>query len=189
VTEQLNAWQVCKAANVTRAQLNQWLVRGHFKPQHEPEVGKSRTYSLQEAVTLGAFAELIRLGIPHEVAAQNCKSLHGFTDEAALLVVYQGPVELIAPSERGAPLQSSKKGVKFYDPDQPHFSSDIIRLSQLAAYAANRDVRSLAVVNLDHVEARAKSALQSPPEKSTEAAVTHPDGGLADGSTKRRRKR
>jgi hypothetical protein len=92
---------------------------------------------------------------------------------------------LIASSERGSPLPGAKSVVKFYDPDRPSFASDIIRLSQLAAYAANRDMRSLAVVNLDHVEARAKLALQS----ASEQVVTDLEDGLPDGGTKRRRKR
>ncbi len=161
MSERLNAWQICKAAGITRAQLNQWLVRGHFKPRHEPEIGKGRSYSVQEAVTLGTFAELIRLGVPHDVASVHSTPLHGFNDEAALLVVYQGPMELIPTSERGSPLPGIKRGLKFYDPDQPQFRSDIVRLSQLAAYAVNPDIRSMAVVNLDHVEARVKTALES----------------------------
>jgi len=128
--------------------------------------GKPRSFSFKEVVVLGTFAELVRLGVPHEVAAQHCRHLHGFKDEAALLLVYQGPVELIPTSERGSPLPSRTNGVKFYDPDRPPFGSEIIRLSQLAAYAADRNVRSLAVVNLDHVEERVKAALEAAPAES-----------------------
>ena len=70
-------------------------------------------------------------------------------------------MELIPTSERGSPLPGTRRGIKFYDPDQPQFGSDIVKLSQLASYAANPDVRSMAVVNLDHVEGRVKTALAS----------------------------
>ncbi|MBZ0138568.1 MAG: hypothetical protein K8H87_02190 [Pseudorhodoplanes sp.] len=185
MSDRLDVHQLCAAAGITRTQFNAWVARGYFDPEEPPVNGKRRSFSFREAIALGTFAELVRLGIPHEIAAQHCKNLHAFKDEAALLVLHQGPVELIASSERGSPLPGAKSGVKFYDPDRPSFDSDIIRLSQLAAYAANRDMHSLAVVNLDHVESRAKSALQSAPE----AVVTPTDGSLTDGSTKRRRKR
>jgi len=185
MSDRLDVHQLCAAAGVTRTQFNAWVARGYFEPEEAPVNGKRRSFSFREAIALGTFAELVRLGISHEIAAQHCKNLHAFKDEAALLVLHQGPVELIASSERGSPLPGAKSGVKFYDPDRPSFSSDIIRLSQVAAYAANRDMRSLAVVNLDHVEARAKSALQSTPD----AVVMQLDDSLPEARTKRRRKR
>jgi hypothetical protein len=166
MAERLNVHQMCKAASVTRTQFNQWIARGYFVPEEEPVSGKPRSFSFKEAVVLGTFAELVRLGIPHDVAAQHGRHLHGFRDEAALLMIYQGPVELIPTSERGSVLPGSGSGMRFYDPDRPPFGSEIIRLSQLAAYAANRDVRSLAVVNLDHVEERVKAALEAAPAES-----------------------
>lgn len=161
MSDRLNVHQICKAALVTRTQFNQWVARGYFTPAEPPVHGKSRSFSFREGVTLAAFAELIRLGIPHDIAAQHSRYLNLFKDEPALLVIYQGPVELIPTSERGSPLPGTKKGRKFYDPDLPQFRSDVIKLSQFATYAANPDVRSLAAVNLDHLEARVKTALAS----------------------------
>jgi len=161
MSDRLNVHQICKAAVVTRTQFNQWVARSYFTPEEPPVHGKPRSFSFREGVTLAAFAELIRLGVPHDVAAVHSTRLHAFNDEPALLVVYQGPMELIPTSERGSPLPGTKRGHKFYDPDRPQFQSNVIKLSQIAAYAANPDMRSMAVVNLDHLEARVKTALES----------------------------
>lgn len=158
MSKNLNAWQMCKAAGITRAQLNQWLTRGHFKPQHEPEIGKARPYSIQDAVTLGTLAELIRLGVPHDIAAVHCRLLYGFKDEPALLVVYNGPTALMSPSEFGSAAPEQRPAVTVYDPGQPALQGEVIRLSELPAYATNPDVRSLALVNLNEVEKRVLQA-------------------------------
>lgn len=155
----LDIHQVCKGAAITRIQLNQWISRGYFRPANEPVNGKARTFSINEAITLGVFAELTRIGVPYDVAAQHSRLLHGFKDEAALLVVYQGPQELIATSERGAPPPAQSSGVKFYDPAMPPMVGEIIKISKLGDLAANPDVRSMAVVNIDHVESRVKAAM------------------------------
>jgi hypothetical protein len=86
--------------------------------------------------------------VPHEIAAVHSRNLHGFKNEPALLVVYQGPAELASPSG------VMPAAAKMYTPDNPPFAGDVIRLSQLPEYATNPDVRSLALVNLNEVEKR-----------------------------------
>lgn len=158
MADRLNIHQLCKAANVTKVQLHQWVARGFFKPEEESQHGKARSFSGTEAMTLAVFAELIRLGIRHEIAAQHSGSFYLFKDDAALLVVFQGPVELIPVSERGAP-PTKKKGAKFYDPDMPMIQNDIVRASKLGDYVSNPDVRAMAIVNLDNIEKRVLEAL------------------------------
>ncbi len=164
MSNQLDVHQICKATSVTRTQLNQWITRGYFQPAEEPVNGKARSFTVGEGITLGVFAELIRLGVPHDLAARCSKHLHGFKDEPALLIIYQGPMELIPTSERGEPLPTEKKGLKFYDPAMPPVVGEIIKLSKLSDYAANPDVRSMVVVNIDYVESRVKAKLAADAE-------------------------
>lgn len=153
MTDCLNIHQICRAADVSRTQLNQWISRGYFTPAEVLEKGKARSFSYTEAVSLAVFAELARLGIPYDVASRQSVNLYGFNDDQALLVLYQGSVDAV--TSRGG------KKMKLYFPDTPVTMKKIIPLKKFAEMASNPDVRSMAVVNLNHIDARVKASIDS----------------------------
>lgn len=158
--------QVAKAADITRRQLEAWVSREFIVPAHVPAPGTARTYSLVEAMRVAVVADLVRLGIPVERAADATRWLHAFKDDAAILVMWHGPVPLIPTSERGArPLSEAelrKAGVaKFYNPDDPLIQSEIVKQSAFADFVNDPDKRAVAHVNIDHIEARVKRSLDT----------------------------
>ena len=158
--------QVAKAADLTRRQLEAWVSRDFIVPEHVPAPGTARMYSLLEAMRVAVVADLVRLGIPVERAADATRWLHAFKDDAAILVIWQGPVQLIPASERGTrPLSDEelrKSGAaKFYNPDAPPIQSEIVKKSAFAAFVDDPDKRAVAHVNIDHIEARVKRSLDA----------------------------
>jgi len=162
--------QAATAADVTRLQLDQWVSRGYVAPSHKPEPGKARRYTVVDVIEIATLAELVRLGIPPSTAASWVKSPLLFTDDQAVLVVWQGPHELLLERNPGdPPLQTLRTpggwtrinpgAPTFYDPDQPIYQSDIVRPDELPEMLRDPDKRSFVAVNLDHVEQRVKVAL------------------------------
>jgi hypothetical protein len=142
--------QLAAATGLARTQLEQWITRGHFRPQNaEPET-KARAFTLTDAICLSALAELVRLGHTAAAASPHVHHLHGFKDDAALLVVMQGPMEIKL---------ASGKTIVAYDPDEPGLQSKIIRLRDIGKLATDDAARSVSFVNLDNIEKRVKSAL------------------------------
>ncbi len=134
----LSIQQIAEASNLSRTQIDQWISRGHFKPKHSPETGKARTFTIEDAMTLGALAELARLGIRPTVASMHVDHLHTLADETALLVVTQGPME---------------PGLTD-DPENFATHARIVTPMDLPKIAADPLVRAMAVVNLSEVEKR-----------------------------------
>jgi hypothetical protein len=170
MNDRYSVHQAAAAANVSRLQLDQWVSRGYIVPSHAPEPGKAREYSLGDIVEIATLAELVRLGIGPGTAAPWVRHLHGFKDDQAVLVVWQGPIELIPSTRPGEPpLQvlrtpggwtRNNPGVStFYDPDRPPYDSDIVRGRELPEMLRDPDKRSLVAVNLDFVEQRVRAEL------------------------------
>ena len=164
--------QAATAANVSRLQLDQWVSRGYVEPSHKPEPGKARQYTVTDIIKIATLAELVRLGITPGTAAPWVRYLLGFTDDQAVLVVWQGPGELIPTSNPGAPpsqvlrtpggwTRNNPGAPTFYDPDQPPYHSDIVRPGELPEMLRDPDKRSLVAVNIDHVEQRILQALNN----------------------------
>lgn len=162
--------QAAHAANVSRLQLDQWVSRGYVEPSHKPEPGKARHYTVTDIIKIATLAELVRLGIIPGTATAWVRYLRGFTDDQAVLVVWQGPGELIPMSSPGDPpsqvlrapggwTRNNPGTPTFYDPDRPPYHSDIVRPGELPEMLRDPDKRSLVAVNLDHVEQRVKAAL------------------------------
>lgn len=150
MTQTYTIHQLAEAVGIARTQLEQWITRGHFRPeQAEPET-RARAFSLTDAIRLSAHTELVRLGLTPAAASQHTGHLHAFKDDAALLVLIQGETEIKF---------TGGKTVVFYDPDQPRLQSKIIRLGDLSRLVSNPQVRTLAIVNLDEVEKRITTAL------------------------------
>lgn len=151
--------QVCRASDVSRTQVNQWISRGFFAPEEEYEHGKQRSYSFWDAVRLRVFTDLMRIGLSQEIAGAHSKSLHGFKSDKAVLVIHHGPSELISVSERGKPIKKPSKASLMYDPTQPPVHKDIIKLSDLPRYMGNPHVFVAAMINLDSVVDRVEASL------------------------------
>jgi hypothetical protein len=143
----LTIQQLAEAADLSRTQIDQWISRGHFKPKNPVESGKARAFTIEDAVVLGTLAELVRIGMTPTVASMHVHHVYAFIDDDALLVVTQGPIEMVAAGRKGpAPM--------FYDPDNPGTRGRVIRARDLGKLATDSKVRSMAVVNLNEVEKR-----------------------------------
>ena len=150
--QNLTIRQLAAATNLSRGQIDQWISRGYFKPKHSAEVGKARAFTIRDAVALGAFAELVRIGLPPAVASRHVHNTSAFTDDDALLVVTQGPIEIATSPSDGTTRT-------FYDPDNPGIQAHVIRARELIEFATDPNVRSMAVVNLNEVEKRVLKAI------------------------------
>lgn len=170
MNEHFTVRQAARAANISRLRLDQWVSRGYLAPKHTPEPGEARAYQIDDVIEIATLAELGRLGIPPGVAASWVRYLNLFHDDDALLVVWQGPVELIPTSKRGDPpsqvlrtpggwTRNHPGASTFYDPNSPPFGAAIVRPGELPEMARDPDKRSLVFVNLNHVEKRVLAAL------------------------------
>ncbi|NJO54517.1 MAG: MerR family transcriptional regulator [Bacteroidales bacterium] len=144
MTPTLNIQQLAEATDLSRTQIDQWISRGHFKPKNPAEIGKARAFTIEDAVVLGALAELVRIGLTPTVASMHVHSVYAVIDDDALLVVSQGPDELASGDRRAL----------YYDPAHPATHGRIVRARDLAGIATDPKVRSMAVVNLSDVEKR-----------------------------------
>lgn len=166
--------QAARAADISPFQLDQWVSRGYVAPVRSPEPGKARQYTLSDIMSIATLAELMRVGINPTTSAPwllpVLQHLHGFKDDQAVLVVWQGPADLIPSSNRGDPAPKVLRteggwtrlnpgASKFYDPDRPPCSSNIVRPSELPEMLRDPDKRSFIMVNLNHVEERVREAL------------------------------
>lgn len=166
--------QAANAADISLFQLDQWVSRGYVSPERSPEPGKARQYTISDIMIIATLADLVRLGINPTTSgpwlSQVLQHLHGFKDDHAVLVVWQGPGELIPcsnPGEPGTKVLRTPGGwsrinpgaAKFYDPDRPPFQSDIVRPGELPEMLRDPDKRSFFMVNLNHVEERVQKAL------------------------------
>ena len=134
--------QLAKASDLSRAQVEQWISRGHFKPENPAQIGKARAFTMKDAVSLGALAELTRIGVAPGAAALHVQDIYAFDDDDALLVMSQGQI-----ATEGEP-------ATIYEPSNPIIHGQIVRARDLAMVATDPAVRSMAVVNLSAVERR-----------------------------------
>lgn len=110
---------------------DQWISRGHFKPKNPAEMGKAREFTVKDAVALGGLAELVRIGLTPAAASMHSHQIYAFKDAEALLVVSQGPTEIMPAKGKGRP-------TLFYDPASPALRSEIVRPKDLAKIARTR---------------------------------------------------
>ena len=148
MTQTLTIQQLAEAAELSRTQIDQWISRGHFKPKNPAEIGKARVFTIEDAVVLGALAELMRIGLTPTIASMHVHSVYTFIADDSLLVVSQGPDAI-----------TDAKGEVYYDAANPATRGRIIRTCDLGAIATDPTVRSLAVVNVGEVAKRARKVL------------------------------
>jgi hypothetical protein len=147
MAQNLTIQQLAEAADLSRTQIDQWISRGHFKPKNPAEIGRAREFTTEDAVVLGALAELVRIGMTPTVASMHAHQVYAFKDDDALLVVSQGPTEIMPAKGKG-------RATLVYDPANPATHSDIVRAKDIAKLVTNPNIRSMAVVNLNEVEKR-----------------------------------
>jgi DNA-binding transcriptional MerR regulator len=137
------------AVNLTRYQIEAWISRGHFKPENPVESGKARVFTLRDAIALGAMAAFVRLGFKaSDVGSQISPGLHGFKDDRALLVIYEGPIRL-----------ANVPNAAYVEPDMAAPFSKIIQASRLPELLTDPEITSFAVVDLNTIEERIQRAL------------------------------
>jgi hypothetical protein len=152
--QNLTIQQLAAATNLSRTQIDQWISRGHFRPKNAAEIGKARAFTIEDAVVLGALAELVRIGMPPTIASMHVHHVYAFTDDDTLLVVTQGPIEMAGSSGKG-------NAMTFYDPDNPGSHGHLVRAKELIKFATDSNVRSMSVVNLSEVEKRVRKAIST----------------------------
>lgn len=157
--------QACEVAEVSRAQVNQWISRGFFTPDEEYEHGKQRSYSFKDVMRLRVFTDLIRLGLSQELAGRYSANIHGFKGDQAVLFIWQGPEELISTSNRGENLRKQGKPCLAYNPNMPPFHHKVIQMNKLQDFARNPLVYAAAIINLDLVCERVEKKLAELIEK------------------------
>lgn len=150
MAQEITIQKLVDALNVGRHQIDAWISRGYLTPQNDCERGKARIFTMRDAIALGAIADFARLGFEPARVAPHVTNLHGVADGDALLVIYEGPIRL-----------SSQEDAAFMDSDIPAPASRIISPQRLPEIAADPEVRSFAVVNLNDIERRVTKALSA----------------------------
>lgn len=145
---------VCKATDMTRTQLEQWITRGHVQLEDLGDAGVARDFTLAEIRMISTMVRLTRLGLPLQTASRMARYVTTFTDGRVILAIWQGPIALIPTSPRGTPATIRGTGQKIYSSTTPElfYHQDIIDPHELPAVIQDPDVHSLIAVNLDHVE-------------------------------------
>ena len=150
MAQDITIQKLADAFNIGRYQIDAWISRGYLVPQNECERGKARIFTMPDAITLGVIVDFARLGFEPARVAPHIGNLHGVADGDALLVIYEGPIRL-----------SSQEDAAFMDSDIPAPASRIISPQRLPEIAADPEVRSFAVVNLNDIERRVTKALSA----------------------------
>jgi hypothetical protein len=155
----------------TKGAIDQWIAREIIKPSMQPERGLPRQFTVTEGMQIVGMIELGRLGLPFQDAARCTQHLTAFKDSPAILVVWQGPSEIIPVTERGAPAHRAlrhpdgysiigPKGVRSTGGLDTLIHSEIVRPAALTSMVADPDKWSLMAINLDEIEERVKAAAE-----------------------------
>jgi len=134
--------EVRRAANISRTTLDQWISRGYFRPSQPVERGKARAFTVGEAMTLAAMAELTRVGVDLATASRATQRLVGFHDDAAVVMLWHASDD--APGQ------------------PPHHK--VVRASEAADAVRDQNKRAIIILHLDAIEERVAAALQADSE-------------------------
>lgn len=141
--------EVARILGQSRYRIEQWIARGQFLPKVFSDPGKPREWTLAEVMRLGVFIDLVNLGFSPEAAGIATQTgVHGFKDDTAFLVVWDGLAHL-----------ADDKRTPVYQPG--HIKREIIPGKKLAKYLSDPEKFSAAVVNLDNAEARVRAAWEA----------------------------
>ena len=119
-----------RAVPIQRADLNQAISRGGFRPEHTPEPGKGRWYNWRDVVAIAVAQDLRRIGLGPSMAfglvqEHLSQFLRARIDQpgdcaGVFWVIYQSddhlniktPCEFVRPSENGEHLTASSEGAR-----------------------------------------------------------------------------
>ncbi len=154
---------ICKALHLSKHRAEQWIARGVFEPSRSTVPGTARELTFTDAAKLLVLKDLGDAGLLDQVDSLESLSchlnhLHGLKDDKAVLVIGYSAVEIIPPTERGAPGTRKGSGKKVFVPGAAWLSSEIIKLLDLPAYISDPDHRVSIVILLDQIEERVKAA-------------------------------
>jgi MerR HTH family regulatory protein len=162
--------ELLKASGTSKTKLDQWISRDHIKPSMEPEPGRTRLFTAREAMQIVTIVELTRLGLPVADAVRHTAHLTAFKDSPTVLVVWQGPGEIIRETPRGSPAPKKHMhpvhrypaippdGLRSTGGYETVIQSCIVRPAALADMVLDPDKWSLMAVNLDRIEAKLDAA-------------------------------
>ena len=165
----LTIQQLAEATLCSRTQIDQWISRGHFKPRQEPERGKARTFTLEDAITLGTLAELVRLGIPPVIASMHVEHIADYMEEDSVLVISQGISKVPDPDD-----PRRFKSAYDYDPRYPSLPATLSRLvrpDELPAIAADSHIYAMALVNVSALKRRLMASFGPEATKAVDGGV------------------
>lgn len=153
--------QITDALKISRARVEQWISRGHFRTPDKPIFGHARDWSIDDAIRLSLFINLVDAAISVEQAGVFTQiDLHGFKDDVAFFVAWQGAMPLL--SAKG-PLNLRKKISDSQKARMPGmWGCKIVRGRDLLVFLEHDDVDVAVVINLDNLEKRVKQALNHP---------------------------
>jgi hypothetical protein len=174
-SENFTLRQILAAAHLplsARGFADQIVSRGHVELTTQPAKGHQRTFTFREAAQMVAIIELNRLGLPLAQAARCTQHLTLRNDGPAILAVWQGPVGLIPPTERGEPAPKvvrDKFGFTVIPPEVVRstgghdtiIQGEIVGPCALPDMVTDPDKWSLMLVNLDRIEAGLKAAAEA----------------------------
>ena len=146
--------ELCKGLSISKSRLDQWVARDLITPKMETSAGPTgRQWDKSEAIKVAAFDRLLEAGVNAARAKVALKFIHGFHDEAAILVMSTGMVGRIIPSTPiGSPASKDEDCNKVHMPG--NFKFEVVRASRISEYLANPDFYASVVVNLNNIEAR-----------------------------------
>jgi len=149
--------QITDALRISRARVEQWISRGFFRTPDQPILGMARDWNIGEAMRLALCVELVDAHLsPQQAGALVWVGLHGFKDDTAFFVAWQGWHGTAHNNPDGTP-------AKVYMPG--NWYPAIVKGSELRAFVENSDVISSHVFNLNALEKRVTEALE-PKEKT-----------------------
>jgi hypothetical protein len=160
MTEAFSPAEVAHAACVQRLTFHSWLARKYIPDAPAPGIGRSREFTLIEAIRICAMADLNRLGIPVSTAAGYCAHISGeYAAERTVMILGHK--------------SKSRAGVRTMDIVAVDQIKDVGKLLDLMPY--------FVMIDLTAVAARTKRVLNDPmtrhrAELRIESAFVGPTG-------------
>lgn len=91
--------QVTALLGVSRMRVEKWISDGTFPPRAFADPGRPREWTFGEVMRLAVFLRLVdAVGVDTKTAGMLTQTgIHGFSDDGAYFVAYNGPPTLVLP--------------------------------------------------------------------------------------------
>ena len=141
--------------------VEQWISRGLFQPEHNPQPGIARQWSFREVVKLVALAEAADWGVnPKEVSPHFAEFGARWKSGPRYLVIFTGIVKALIPATpRGGHPSTPDELLPVDMPGQKH--SDIVKEEDLLDFLRDPNKRASMVVKIDDIEDRVWAAWET----------------------------